>query len=366
MFEIIFLVILSLYFVFTVVVIIGAAKTFPKKEENNLPSVSVIVAARNEEKNIVETLKSLDKLDFPENKLEIIIVDDNSTDNTGKIIDEFISGKRKFKKIISIKGKKGLKGKTLAIANGIEHATNEIILTTDADCVVSSLWAKRLASYYFDEKVAMVNGITNQFDDTLFSGMQSADFIYLLTTASGTINMGLPMSCIGNNMSYRKSVYEEVGGYENLDFSVTEDFKLLMAINKLKKYKIIYPIDKDSLVTSKACVSLRELYHQKKRWAVGGLDSEPAGAVLIATAFFTNLMMLLSPFFFSKSVFTLFLFKIIIDYFFITPVYQKLGLKLQLKHFLLFELYYIIYVVAMPVILLFNRKVKWKGREYAK
>ena len=364
MFEVIFLIILSIYFIFIAIIISGASKTFPILDDSDLPSVSVIVAARNEEHNILECIEALDSLEFPDNKIEIIIADDHSTDKTSKIVDAFIKDKPKFKKIIPLKQKGELKGKTLAIANAIEFASNEIIMTTDADCIVSPTWAKRLASYYINENIALVNGITNQFDYNNFSGMQSVDFIILLATASGTINLGKPMSCIGNNMSYRKTVYEEVGGYENLEFSVTEDFRLLMAIEKLKKYKIIYPIDNESLVTSKACSTVKELYNQKKRWSVGGLDSEPAGAILIATSFLTNLMMFLSFFFFSKSIFTLMIFKIIVDYFLIAPVYKKLNLKLQLKHFLLFEIYYSTYVVAMPFILLFTRKVTWKEREY--
>ena len=364
MFEIVFLIIIAIYFILIAIIIVGASKTFPKLNDEELPSVTIIVAARNEENNILECIQSLDKLEFPNDKLEIILVDDGSTDKTGKIIDEFIADKSRFKKIISTKEKGKLKGKTLVISNGIEFASNKIIITTDADCTVSPTWAKRIASYYVDENVALVNGMTNQFDTDSFSGMQSVDFIYLLSTASGTINIGKPMSCIGNNMSYRKSVYEEVGGYENLEFSVTEDFRLLMAIKKLKKYKIIYPIDKEALVTSKACSTVKELYNQKKRWSVGGLDSEPAGTLLIASAFLTNLMMLLSLFLLSKAIIPLVAFKIIIDYFFIAPVHTKLGLTLNLKHFLLFELYFIGYVVAMPFVLIFTRKVTWKEREY--
>lgn len=360
----IFLIILSIYFITVAVLIVGASKTFPKLDEEDIPTVSIIVAARNEEENILECLKSLDALEFPNDKLEIIIVDDNSTDATGEIIEKFIFDKAKFKKIISAEKRGELRGKTLAIANGIDIASNKIILTTDADCTVSPMWAKTIASYYIDESVALVNGITNQSITDDFSAIQSSDFIYLLTIASGTINNKMPMSCIGNNMSYRKSVYEEVGGYESIKFSVTEDFKLLMAINKLEKYKIIYPVDKNTLVTSKACSTVRELYHQKKRWAVGGLESEPAGVFLFTTAVLTNLMMILSIFFFSKDVIPLVAFKIIIDYFFIAPVHFKLKLKLGLKHFLLFELYYIFYVVALPLSLLFSRKVIWKGREY--
>ena len=239
-------------------------------EETDLPGVSVIVAARNEEKNILRCLESLDKLIYPEGKLEIILVDDQSTDNTGRIIDEFISDKKIFRKIISKKETEKLKGKTNALANGLEVANNEIIMTTDADCEVKPTWVKRTASYYFNN-VGMVNGVTTQTAFDHFSGMQSLDFIYLLIVASSTINLGNPISCIGNNMSYRKEAYDEVGGYENLPFSVTEDFNLMMAIHRLEKYKIIFPVDKDTLVTSLPCPDIKSLLHQKKRWAVGGL-----------------------------------------------------------------------------------------------
>jgi len=364
MFEIVFLIILSIYFIFTAILIVGASKSFPKLDDSELPTVSIIVAARNEEKNILECIQSLNKLEFPEDKIEIILVDDNSTDKTGQIIDEFIFSKPKFRKIISSNKKGNLKGKTLAIANGIEISSNEIILTTDADCVVAPTWAKRSASYYADDSVAIVNGMTNQFEIDNFSAMQSVDFIYLLSTASGAINVGKPMSCIGNNMSYRKSVYQEVGGYENLKFSVTEDFNLLFAIENLGKYKIIYPIDKEALVTSKACSTFKELYHQKKRWSVGGLESKLYGLIVIGAGFLANLLVLISPFFFSKSIITLIAFKLLIDYFFIAPVHQKLGLTLRAKHFFLFELYFILYVVITPIILIFTRKVTWKEREY--
>jgi len=364
MFEIVFLIILSIYFIFTIIVIVGASKTFPKLEDDKIPSVTIIVAARNEEKNILSCIKSLEKLEFPENKLEIVIVDDNSTDKTAEIVNEFIINKPKFKIITSNRENCRLQGKTLAIANGIRIASNEIILTTDADCEVSPTWAKRIASYYVDDSVALVNGMTNQLETNDFTAMQSVDFIYLLTTASGAINMNKPMSCIGNNMSYRKSIYHEVGGYEGLEFSVTEDFSLLMAIDALKKYKIIYPIDKEALVTSKACNTIKELYHQKKRWAVGGLESKLYGLIVIGAGFLANLAVLISPFLFSKAIIPLVAFKFMTDYFFVAPVHQKLGLTLKLKHFLLFEIYFMLYVVITPIILIFSRKVTWKEREY--
>ena len=129
--------------------------------------------------------------------------------------------------------------------------------------------------------------------------MQAIDFLYLLVVASGTINLNNPISCIGNNMSYRQSAYTDVGGYENLPFSVTEDFNLLWAIYKLKKYKLIFPLDKESLVTSIPCKNIKSLFRQKKRWAVGGLEIPLRGYLIMAWGFTTNLCILLTPLFFT-------------------------------------------------------------------
>lgn len=363
MFEIIFLIALSGYFIQSVIFIIGIKKKFPKIIEENFPKASVIVAARNEEENIVRCLESLDKLIYPENKLEIIIVDDNSTDKTGELIDKFISGKTRFKKIITKKEIGRLKGKTNALANAIEISTGEIILTTDADCSVHPKWAYITASFY-KEDVAIVNGFTSQISNNNFSGMQSIDFIYLLIVAAGTVNLGKPISCIGNNMSYRKKAYLEVGGYENLPFSVTEDSNLLLSISRLNKYKIIYPLEKDALVTSIACPDIKTLYRQKKRWAIGGINVPIRGYLLMVFAFVTNLMILLTPVFFSAIWISFVLLKLLIDFLLLYPVHKYLEIEKDLKYFFSFELYYIVYVLALPFILLFSRKVIWKERKY--
>lgn len=363
MFEIIFLTAVSLYFIQAIIFTIGLNKTFPKLPKNELPQISVIVAARNEEGNILECMTALDKLNYPENKIEIIIANDHSTDNTEKIIQDFIKDKPKFKTIIPAKGEGNLKGKANAIDKAIKVSNGEIILTTDADCSPNPKWAKTVASY-FTKDVAMVSGYTTQHNKTLFGGMQSVDFIYLLSVAGGVMNLNKPMSCIGNNMSYRKSVYEEVGGYNSVKFSVTEDFALLMAIHKLGKYKIIHPVDKDLLVVSKPCKNIKSLFHQKKRWGVGGLQSELAGFAVMTSGWISHLCILLLPFLFSTTAFYILLFKIMTDYFFITPVYKKLNLKLNLNHFLVFEIYFVIYVFLLPVIVLTNKKVVWKGREF--
>ena len=363
MFEILLTIIVISYFIQAVVITIGVRKTFPKLPLNKLPKATVIVAARNEEKNILECLQSLNNLEYPDGKLDIIIVDDYSEDSTNKIIKDYIQDKDQFKLIKPEKDFGETKGKARAIANGIEFAKGEIILTTDADCIVSPTWAQTLASYYTDD-VAVVCGYTNQSWKNIFEGIQDMDFIYLLTVAAGTINLKHPMSAMGNNMSYRKSAYNEIGGYGNIPFSVTEDFKILMAIKELKKYKIIYPIDKGSLVTSKPCENVKTLYRQKKRWAVGGLGSNLDGFLTISTAFVVTFFTLLFPFFYSTTALYLIAFKVFTDLFMLRNVYNELQLKFSLKNFIFFEIYITFYFVFIALNVMIDRKVLWKGRRF--
>src|SRR5574338_1639336 len=99
MFEIIFLIFLCGYFIQSVLFVIGTNKKYPVIKEEQLPTASVVVAVRNEEKNILRCLGALDKLIYPEGKLEIIISDGHSTDATLRIIDEFIENKKRCRRI---------------------------------------------------------------------------------------------------------------------------------------------------------------------------------------------------------------------------------------------------------------------------
>ncbi|GJQ62181.1 MAG: glycosyl transferase [Melioribacteraceae bacterium] len=338
-------------------------KKFPKLDEKDLPTVSILVAARNEENNILSCITGLDKLEYPEDKIEIFIIDDHSTDRTNEIVSQFIQDKPKFRIFQPEKKLGELKGKANALANAIKQVKNEVILTTDADCVVNPLWAKTLASY-FEKDVAMVCGYTDQHKRTVFEGMQAADFIYLLGVAAGMMNLGQPLSCIGNNMAYRKSVYDEVGGYENIKFSVTEDFQLLHAMNGLKKYKIIYPLDAGGYVLSEPCPNMKVLYWQKKRWGVGGLNSKFIGFFTMSFGFFMSASIFVLPFFISLHVLLILFGKILMDYLFLKVIYKGIKSKIGLFDFIMFQIYLPIYVVVLPILVTFSRNVVWKERKF--
>ncbi len=363
MFEAIFSIVLAFYLVQVVIVLMGTKKTYHKIPENDLLPITIIVAVRNEEKNMMRCLNYLDKLVYPKDKLEIIISNNGSIDNTGQIIEDHIKGKSQYKHLIPSPGNGRLQGKINALAKAIKIAKGDIILTTDADCAVTPTWAKTIASYY-QKDVAMVMGFTTQETYNQFSGMQMLDFIYLLSLASGFMNMNYPLSAIGSNMSFRKSVYEAVGGFESIPFCVTEDFKLVQVVSRLKKYKIIFPVDIDSLVVSEPCEDFKTLYRQKKRWGVGGLEGDMLGFSVAGVTFLSFLGLVLTPIFFSYIALGLALTRIGLDFLSIYPVLKHLRLVDKLKYFLSFELYFILYVLALPFVLLKSRKVIWKDKTF--
>lgn len=363
MFEIIIIVIFSLYILQAVIFFITSQFKYKQIKYDNLPAATVLVAARDEEENILRCMESLSRLKYPKRQLEIIILDDGSSDSTPEIVKAFIENKSHFKYVRITDTIGQLQGKANALAQGVHKAAGEIILTTDADCVVSETWAATLASYYTDD-VAMVMGYTSQRIYGPFSGMQHLDFIYLLVVAAGIINAGLPLSCIGNNMSYRKKAYLDVGGYEGLPFSVTEDSALLKAIDNLKQYKIIYPMDKDAHVVSEPVENYTKLYRQKKRWAVGGLNVILRGFVSMSTTFAVHIALFAVPFLFTPVIGILTALKFIGDFVLLYLPLKKLGLTGTLKYFPVFELYYTIYVIVLPFIMLGKKEVIWKGRKF--
>ncbi len=351
-----------MYIIQQIIFLIGFKKELKVKEDYE-PFVSIIVAARNEEKNIRQCLNSLTKIDYPVEKLEVIIVDDFSTDATGKIIDEFTSKFPHFKKVIPVDRVIPKPGKTNAIVNGIRNSKGEIIFTTDADCIVKPTWIKSQIKYFTDN-VGVVTGFTFQKSYSQFTGMQNLDWVYLLTVAAGTINLGIPLSCIGNNMAYRRDAYDWVGGYENIKFSITEDFALLHKIHKNTHYDIVYPVEYEGINISEPCPDLKSLYRQKHRWGKGGLDAPLIGFLIMFWGWMSHFLIVIQ-FSWGDLINLIITFaKFIGDIIFLSVPLKKFKMLNQLKFFVAFEIYFIVYVLILPFIVFFDKKVIWKEREY--
>lgn len=360
----VFPVILGLYLLKILLFATGARRATTRIEHPGRPFISVIVAARNEEKNIDACLASLAALRYDEGQMEILIVDDQSTDATGDLMEAWEQRVPHMRRLRTEGIVHGLKGKANAIAQAIEQSRGEIILTTDADCVVPPHWAEEIVAQY-DDDTGCVCGHTLIKTDSAFSGMQSLDWAYLLTIASAGIGWGYALSAVGNNMSFRRRAYEDVGGYQAVGFSVTEDFALFKAIAYKSDWTVRYPVHTSTLVWSEPCHNLKELFRQKKRWGRGGLDIHPIGFAIMSIGFMMNAAIIVLPFL----GLPLWVWLIGIvgksagDAALLYYPLRRFGQLDLYRYFPLFELYYLLYVTILPFVVVLGGRVVWKDRK---
>ncbi len=361
----IFLAACALYAFQGIRLIYGAARAQYEEVSHYKPQVSIVVASRNEEKNIERTLASLAALEYPKEKLEVIIVDDCSTDATPRIMQRYAQQFPFIRTMTAKPSESHLRGKSNAIAQGIDNSSGEIIMMTDADCAVPPSWVTATTSY-FDEETGVVAGLTLLHYTSWFGGMQSVDWSYILAIAASAMALRHPLSCIGNNFSFRRKAYDEVGGYRGIKFSVTEDYALFKAITSSGKWNYKYPLDKETLVLSTPCNTAKDLYRQKRRWGVGGKDMRLSGMLIMAVSFFMHVLLLGGLFIGINATFLLagLLLKLVLDLSLILIPLRRVQQTNQLKYFFVFELYFFLTVVALPFAVFWGGDVIWKGRRY--
>jgi cellulose synthase/poly-beta-1,6-N-acetylglucosamine synthase-like glycosyltransferase len=249
-----------------------------------LPKVSVVVAVRNEERHITTLLGSLVKQDYPDDLLEIIIVNDNSTDRTPIAVSEFIRSQNdpdcpRMKLIYN-----PFSGKKRAVRHGIEKASGEVILTTDADCTVGSEWVRRHASWYINGGPDLVlapvvqrpaAGFWHRFGVFEFSALQA------VTEAAASA--GYPVMCNAANMSFRREIYIRYSGELREDLPSGDDMFLLEAVMRgggaaRHDGRSAAAVETAGAVTSAA------LLRQRARWASKAIHLRSTCTLTLAAA----------------------------------------------------------------------------------
>jgi len=345
----------------------AAARAHYPSDRNYHPTVAIIIAARNEEENIGLCLASMVALRYPQNLLEIVVVDDRSTDNTAAIVRSYADRYSRVRLVTALPGNGHMHGKTNAVAQGIEATRGEILLFTDADCVVPQDWVGETVKYYADDSIGIVAGFTDLKGNGWFGEMQTLDWFFLFSVAAATVRLHFPVTAVGTNLSVRRRAYEETGGYRKIPFSVTEDYALFHAVTARTAYKARYPLDPGTLVQSSPCSSVRQLHRQKKRWFRGGRDMEPKYLCILGGSFALNLMLLIgaivTP---SPTVALAGGLKIVVDLIFFQPVLSAFRRRKLLWFFPVFEIYYFLYVLIYPPLVLIAGDVIWKERSFRK
>jgi len=238
------------------------------------PFISIIVAAKNEESNIANLLNGLKKQSYPSDKYEVIVCNDNSTDNTSKIVDYF---KNDFPNLhlINIKNTPDIwASKKWALYQGIKKAKGEIILQTDADCIVGSEWISAISSQFIDDSVGFVCGLTplyNKDNDSFYNKILLFDSIAQDAFIACAIGKGITLSATGRNIAYRKNYFFQANGYDEINNIISGDDDLLL--HKIVYYvncKVKFIIHKNASVYSSPPSSFNKFINQRLRFASKG------------------------------------------------------------------------------------------------
>ena len=259
--------------------------------------VSIIVPARNEEKNILNILKKLTQQNYPKENFEIIVVDDNSTDNTAEKVTAFVNKHPGYQiQIIQLTEENPAAAyKKKAITKAIEASKGELIITTDADCIMHKNWLQSFVSFYITEKPQMIVGPVSFYNESsIFEKLQSFEFLSLIAITAGAIRIRRPIMCNGANLAYQKSAFFKVGGFGNDSFSSGDDVFLLLKIKRQFGNKSVrFLKNLDVIVFTEPKKNLKEFIHQRIRWASKNKVYDKKILLVSFTVYITNLLLIL-------------------------------------------------------------------------
>ena len=221
-------------------------KSKSKIKSDKKQNISIIVAARNEEKNVFNLLRSLENQTYSKDLFEVIIVDDRSYDKTYEHIQDYMLTSKLNIKLLQLSEKGRRNGKKYAITRGIENAQHDILLFTDSDCIVNPKWIETFANAY-DADTDYILGYTHvKFTkNNLLNRIKTFEAILYRVIAASGLGNGTPMTASASNMSYRKSCYIKANGfgrYKNIK-SGDDDLQLFNMWVHLRRKKYLFTTD---------------------------------------------------------------------------------------------------------------------------
>ena len=269
-------------------------------------SVTVVVAVRNEQRTVNTLLESLVRQDYPRELLEIIIVNDNSTDRTPVTVSEFMEKHREPAGISMRLLFNPFPGKKKAIRLGVSRAAGELILTTDADCTVAPGWVRAHVAEY--ERGQNGNPITHTFSGHLqgsvHAGSQPSmvlapviqrpgrgfwslfgvyEFSALQSVTEATARAGHPVMCNAANMSFLREVYLRHAGELRDDLPSGDDIFLLHAVRR-GGGSVGFAGSTAAAVETATAVTAAALLRQRARWASKGWYYRDPATLTLAAA----------------------------------------------------------------------------------
>ena len=333
-----------------------------EQPEPKPPACSILIAARNEEGHILDSLRAIDQLKSPIGTVEVLIGNDQSTDQTGPLVADFIVDKSNFQSITISEGSTGLRGKANVLAQLARHTRGNYLYFTDADTQVPPDWTTEMGRY-FTENVGIVTGVTLPDGPKLFHKLQTIDWLYSLTLTHLLSSMGVPVTAMGNNMAVSRVAYDAVGGYESLPFSVVEDYTLFRAI-VANGYGFRNLLNEHVLARTQAVDTLWAFLQQRKRWMRGATDLPAWMVGSLYVQYLALPLLLLAGWFVPALAIGLYVTRLFVQTLVISFGLGRLRQTNLWPYALLFEIYQLIIGPVAVIFYLLPIPIDWKGRKY--
>lgn len=345
-----------------------------------LNSFSIIVVFRNEAHNLKHLLSNLKNLNYPEDKFEILLIDDESEDASPEIVAKFKEENPGLDITIIENRPISDSPKKDAVEKAVGKAKYDWIMTTDADCILKSVHLRAYDQFLQKNKSLFVAGpVVCTSDDSYLKRFQLLDFLSLQGSTMGSfggrslIPMLKPFMCNGANMCYRKDAFNDLGGYEgSRHIASGDDVFLLEKMLAKDPDQVRFIKSRAATVHTQPQNSWKELVEQRKRWAAKTSSySNGFGKAVGILVLLANLSLIIGLIFALAAVVpwalygVLFLFKINVDFILLYNTSLFFDKQEAMRSYVASALIYPFFTVLVALLAI-NGSYKWKGRFFKK
>ena len=363
------LLIVSIFYFFNILYFIFGIIKLKNDEYNNYTEpVSVIIAVYNGADSLNRLLHQLSNQIYS-NKIEFIIVDDMSTDQTKEMIEKHVLNDNRFVYVASDEGSLDLSYKKRALDAGIKKSKYDILLFTDVDCEIGPKWVKYMVSKFSDNNVEYIVGFSyvhNQYITNLVSKFQQVDFFILMITAFSCLNNQKPWACTGQNQAYRKRLFNRVHGFSAIKNCLQGDDTLFMqTCNNTNNISFSY--HPDSFIITRTEYNLLSFIKQRVRWAgdanIMWKFNKNLFIMIVSTFLINSFIIFLGFFVESKLVILILSIKLITEYILFYCGNKKFNLNIKSINYLKWSILQFPYIFIMGISSFFtNYLINWKSK----
>ena len=348
-------------------------KPFTPKHERPQYKFSIIIPFRNEVENLPSLIKSLEELNYPKHFFEIILVDDNSIDDSQELALRLLNCTQLDFHILS-NSTTNNSPKKQAITIGISNAKYDWIITTDADCHVPNDWLNSFNDYLLrEEKQMIVAPVMLSNSSSIFDQFQTLEILSLQGASIAGFGINNPIMCNGANLCYSKYLFNSLNGFEgNNTIASGDDIFLMEKALKQNKEYVGYLKCKDAIVETKPEESFNKMLQQRIRWAskstaYKSLKPKSIGIVIFAMNSSIIIGLVLTIFGLLKSWFFLMILisKQLFDYVLLSKSATFFDRRKALNTYFFSSLIYP-FVSVYTVFKAMFSNYEWKGRTFKK